>query len=195
VGPNETIQAVAAFLMSDDENNFLFTVGSPMGIFFTASRIPKNGGTWLVVQEAPSTENDCTPIYLSSNFGTSLSLYQSCPTLTASCPDDATVVDSDGKSYDTVQIGSQCWLRHNLNKKTDNSSCYDNNENNCAMYGSLYAWNDAMKNSVSEGAQGICPNGWHVPTHDEYLALINYLGGQTSQEIACLDPVTILELY
>lgn len=96
---------------------------------------------------------------------------------TAPCPDVATVTDSDGTSYDTVQIGSQCWLHHNLNKNINNAWCYGNDSNNCTVYGRLYAWDSAMNGSASEGAQGICPSNWHIPTHDEYLALINYLGG------------------
>jgi len=84
LGPNETITGVAAFLISDSNNIFLFAAGSPPGIFFTASRIPANGGMWLIVQENVTGETDCTPVFLSTNAGSSLSPYESCPSTTTS---------------------------------------------------------------------------------------------------------------
>jgi hypothetical protein len=58
-----------------------------------------------------------------------------------------------GKTYNTVQIGNQCWLKENLDagimiqvnqEQTNNGTiekyCYDNNPNNCAAYGGLYQW-------------------------------------------------------
>ncbi len=36
-----------------------------------------------------------------------------------------------------------------------------------AYFGLLYQWNAAMKSSTAEKAQGICPNGWHIPSHAE----------------------------
>lgn len=38
----------------------------------------------------------------------------------------------------------------------------------------------ASSNSNPSGVQGICPNGWHVPSHSEWTQLINYVSGQTS---------------
>ncbi|MEI7621899.1 MAG: fibrobacter succinogenes major paralogous domain-containing protein, partial [Candidatus Moraniibacteriota bacterium] len=37
--------------------------------------------------------------------------------------------------------------------------------------GFVYQWSAVMKGSITPGAQGICPTGWHVPTHDEYTTL------------------------
>jgi len=89
-----------------------------------------------------------------------------------------------GKSYNTVPIGSQCWLRENLNvgtmitgvtNQTDNSTlekyCYNNTPSNCDTYGALYQWDEAMQYSISEGTQGICPTGWHIPTFAEMQTL------------------------
>ena len=101
------------------------------------------------------------------------------------CPGTPTL-EYAGKTYNTVQIGSQCWLKENLDVGTMvNSSqsqpnngkiekfCYNNDENNCAVYGGYYTWYEAMQHTMTEGAQGICPSGWHIPTVADYQALIN----------------------
>lgn len=100
-----------------------------------------------------------------------------------------------GKIYNTVIIGNQTWLKENLDvgvyvasiigsNHSDVSNngiiekyCYGNNELNCATYGGLYDWNEAMGYSTTEGAQGICPAGWHLPTLAEYVTLYNTVGG------------------
>ena len=97
-----------------------------------------------------------------------------------------------GKLYNTVRIGSQCWLRENLNvgimidslqnqanNKDIEKYCYQNNPAHCSTYGGLYQWNEAMQYSTTEGARGICPPGWHIPTYNDYFNLrivVNYDG-------------------
>lgn len=93
-------------------------------------------------------------------------------------------VQYSGIAYNTIQIGNQCWFKENLNCGTmmsaslaqSNNSviekyCYDNNESNCSKYGGLYQWNEAMQYATSEGAKGICPSGWHLPTSAELVVL------------------------
>ena len=102
------------------------------------------------------------------------------------CPGMSTVTDSrDGHIYNTVQIGDQCWLKENMNIGTringgynaqSNNGiiekfCYDDDPNNCSTYGGLYEWNEAMQYATNSGAQGICPNGWHIPTESEVQIL------------------------
>jgi uncharacterized protein (TIGR02145 family) len=91
----------------------------------------------------------------------------------------------DAKSYTTVLIGSQCWMQQNLNVGTMVTGvttqgvsttsiqkyCYDNTESNCTNYGGLYQWNLARGGATTAGATGICPAGWHIPTHDEFTLL------------------------
>ncbi|MFH1196964.1 MAG: FISUMP domain-containing protein [bacterium] len=99
------------------------------------------------------------------------------------CPGLPTVI-YEGKVYNTVLIGSQCWLKENLdvgtmilgnqdatNDGTIQKYCYDNNPINCSVYGGLYQWNEAMQYDNDEGSRGICPPGWHIPTNSEYESL------------------------
>lgn len=101
------------------------------------------------------------------------------------CPGMPTATDIDGNIYDTVQVNEQCWLKQNL-KVTRNPSggaitrfCYDNNPANCDTDGGLYTWDNAMNWSAVEGAQGICPTGWHIPADSQWYFLENGLTAGT----------------
>jgi uncharacterized protein (TIGR02145 family) len=82
------------------------------------------------------------------------------------------------------------------------SWCYDNDPANCAKYGRLYTWAAAM-DSVGEWStsgkgcgygktcsvasagsatlvRGVCPKGWHLPSHDEWDALFTAVGGSST---------------
>lgn len=105
-----------------------------------------------------------------------------------------TMIDQDGNTYSTVLIGTQVWMAENLRTSiyrngdsipnvTDNSqwktltsgasSFYNNESQYSNPYGKLYNWY-----AVADPRM-ICPNGWHVPTLDEWSILIDYLGGET----------------
>jgi uncharacterized protein (TIGR02145 family)/prepilin-type N-terminal cleavage/methylation domain-containing protein len=106
------------------------------------------------------------------------------------------ITDSDGNAYDTILIGAQCWMAQNMRTKkypdgtcinpgcpdassADNGlgrACYSNTESICTTDGALYTWAAAMNSSTTEGAQGICPNGFHIPTDNEYKTLEMSLG-------------------
>ncbi|MFZ4521896.1 MAG: FISUMP domain-containing protein [Bacteroidales bacterium] len=104
----------------------------------------------------------------------------------------APTVSYGGLTYNTVQIGTQCWMRENLNigtqinntvTQTNNAAmekyCYNDSTINCSIYGGLYQWNEMMQYVTTPGAQGICPTGWHVPTEAEFATLATYMGGAT----------------
>jgi len=122
-----------------------------------------------------------------------------------------TVQDNDGNSYNTVAIGAQCWMAENLRttKKpdgTDITALAYCDPVGCGLpWGRLYDWATAMNissiyntslwNGVTNlGAkiQGICPNGWHIPsdfgpvdtgssnTSDDFQKLSILLGGDGS---------------
>jgi len=102
----------------------------------------------------------------------------------------------DGYDYATVKIGDQCWFAENLNVGTRIDSrdasnnpvhqgtscediekyCQDEDETNCDFYGGLYQWNQAMCGETTEGAQGICPDGWRIPSDDDWKVLEIYAG-------------------
>jgi len=107
-----------------------------------------------------------------------------------------TTVPYDGKVYNTIQIDDQCWFKENLDVGTmiasyspednqiDNGIiekyCYDNDTVNCNIYGGLYQWNEAMQYQKDEGAQGICPTGWHIPTLTDMESLRNAVDGSSN---------------
>lgn len=81
------------------------------------------------------------------------------------CP--VTVQDGDGNVYPVVKVGCQCWMGQNLNIGTyevANSDyckfdeagiqkwCYGNNEANCATYGGLYEWWEAVCGGKCDGS-------------------------------------------
>ena len=117
----------------------------------------------------------------------------------------------DGKVYKTVTIGDQVWMAENLNyadsvqtaSLLERSWCFDDVPEHCDVTGRLYTWaaaidsvalaNDAenpmdcgyMKTcDLVEPVQGICPDGWHLPSRDEWLSLITAVGENSSAVLA-----------
>jgi uncharacterized protein (TIGR02145 family) len=113
--------------------------------------------------------------YATNSVGTSYGNELSFTTLTPPfiCGD---IVSYEGKTYKTVQIGTQCWFKENLNVGTRINGSQD--QSNCDVYGGLYQWNEMMQYSTTPGVQGICPTGWHLPTDAEWTVLTDYLGGE-----------------
>ena len=84
------------------------------------------------------------------------------------CGDDFIDI-RNGRTYKTVEIGTQCWFAENLNYEAGNSWCYENNKINCEKYGRLYNWHTATV---------ICPFGWSLPDYVQWEELVKYLGAQ-----------------
>ncbi len=88
-----------------------------------------------------------------------------------------TAVSYDAKFYSTILLGEQCWFAENLNYETQTGSwCYDDNSQNCDRYGRLYNWETVMAGKKEEGSQGICPEGWRVPTDEDFKNLEREIG-------------------
>jgi uncharacterized protein (TIGR02145 family) len=105
--------------------------------------------------------------------------------------DSVTVMDADGNKYKTIVIGDQTWMAENLkttsfqdgtpiNLITDNTAwsyagaayCwYGNDKATNEDFGILYNY-QAVVNS-----KNLCPDGWHIPSSDEWNKLIDYVGG------------------
>ena len=114
---------------------------------------------------------------------------------------DSAVVDYDGNVYRTVWLGEQCWMAENLRTThyadgteipLGDSASYtkayryfpSNSEMYISDYGYLYNWAAVMKgntssNNIPSGVQGICPTGWHVPSHAEWKQLTDYVSSQS----------------
>jgi uncharacterized protein (TIGR02145 family) len=115
--------------------------------------------------------------------------------ITVNAGDGGSFTDSrDARKYNWIEIGGRVWMAENLNlgtrlnanqNQTNNSIyekyCYDNDESKCTEYGGLYQWNEAMQYSASNNSnpgqvRGVCPTGWHLPTHNEWKELEMDLG-------------------
>ena len=102
----------------------------------------------------------------------------------------------DNKTYRTVQINGQIWMAENLNfagNKEGKSSCYGNDDNLCEIYGRLYTREAAMNSStcgtnatcnLGPAVQGVCPNGWHIPSLAETNDLMGLLGKSMNSWVA-----------
>ena len=110
------------------------------------------------------------------------------PTDAQPCPGTPTVLDQDGNRYNTVQIGTQCWMKENLrcttSPKGTSITCYDNTLISTTIpletRGLLYPWESAVDTTgghivFSGHRRGICPEGWHVPSAAEWTALENHM--------------------
>jgi len=122
-----------------------------------------------------------------------------------------TFTDSrDGQTYEWVKIGDQVWMAENLAYLPSVNSVEDGSENNSSekyyyvygydgtnvseakatenydTYGVLYNWNAVMDGASSSSSnpsdvQGVCPDGWHVPSDEEWKELEMQLGMSQSE--------------
>jgi uncharacterized protein (TIGR02145 family)/prepilin-type N-terminal cleavage/methylation domain-containing protein len=160
---------------------------------------------------------------LDDSCGSSCSACAPACSNSTSCGDDCSY---ENRNYSTASINGECWFRKNLNvgvhlcsigtSCTENPDdvfdydniqkyCYSNSSDDCAVYGGLYPWPEAMglPDKCKSGAytcgsgtcthnsdsdcnypdpasiprQGICPSGWHIPSGSEWMDIINYTGG------------------
>ena len=97
------------------------------------------------------------------------------------------VQDIDGNIYQSVKIGTNCWMTENMrttryadgrpitNIYQYNCSEYPNVTENVSTYGLLYDWYDALDSNITRTRsihkQGICPNGWYIPSEEEFAEL------------------------
>jgi len=111
----------------------------------------------------------------------------------------------DGKVYKTVAIGAQCWMAENLNFGTmiqntgagqlmsDNAIvekyCWDNDPDYCdgtngkTKKGAFYEYKEAVQfygGQPTKPVQGVCPEGWHIPSYNEINDLMVALGSDVS---------------
>ncbi len=123
-----------------------------------------------------------------------------------------TLTDIDGNEYETLLLGSQCWMKQNLRVShyangdtillststvgTTSPYRYEP-DSNLTTYGYLYNWYAAMGGSSSSASnpsnvQGVCPNGWHLPSDAEWTQLTNFVASYNNGVYVCgNDPANI----
>ncbi len=161
----------------------------------TANR-PANPVESLIIY---NTDTQCFEAY---NANTSQWISIACLGNSSSegCPGFPTLTDIDGNVYNTVLIGTQCWMKENLKTtKYKNSTAipnvtndatwtalttgaycdYNNTPANSNIYGRLYNWY-AVSN-----VNGICPNGWRVPSDADYVQMEESMGVCTGTAVGC----------
>ncbi len=139
--------------------------------------------------------SDSTKVYYSAYISFSTSINPPCLNL------ESFIDQRDSNVYETVQIGNQCWMRTNLRYLpqispttiysptlphyyvygyTGNLVTEAKNSVNYNRYGTLYNWQAATNGAydsllIPTMIQGICPEGWHLPSSAEYDSLLQYL--------------------
>ena len=123
-----------------------------------------------------------------------------------------TLTDIDGNEYETLLLGSQCWMKQNLRVShyangdtillstsmvgTTSPYRYEP-DSNLTTYGYLYNWYAAMGGSSSSASnpsnvQGVCPNGWHLPSDAEWTQLTDFVSSYNNGIYVCgNDPANI----
>jgi uncharacterized protein (TIGR02145 family) len=91
----------------------------------------------------------------------------------------------DNKVYQTVQIGSQCWMAEDLNygieipvTQDQRDNCipekYHNPASSIQHPASVYQWDELMLYDETPGDQGFCPPAWHIPSENDWNTLFAY---------------------
>jgi uncharacterized protein (TIGR02145 family) len=122
-------------------------------------------------------------------------------------------VDDNGNSYAVVKIGNQWWMAENLNAGTympvvspqtmGIKFCMNINGINdptCPM-GGLYEWYNLMQGaSGCNGSgpppndkcptpvRGLCPQGWHIPSHYEWVTMLRSITNNPANFPYNMDP-------
>jgi uncharacterized protein (TIGR02145 family) len=126
-------------------------------------------------------------------YGDTLSFFTETPDLSEPCPGMPTITDIDGNVYKTVLIDDQCWMKENLRttRYADHSIIplinsdqgwinlgangartwmNDDSATYATLYGALYNWHAVTYPG------GLCPQGWHVPSDQEWKEMELFLG-------------------
>jgi len=119
--------------------------------------------------------------------------YSAVKAVTTNPKNEITVTDLDGNVYSAITIGTQIWMKENLKvTKYRNGDligttipdtmgissetapkyqwAYGGNEANVSVYGRLYS------GYVVTDSRNVCPVGWHIPTHQEWGQLLDFVG-------------------
>ncbi len=141
----------------------LLVDGDSTGIAHLDSEGKEYFDPYALTQPGPPSE---PKIYLYfRQFGAPDYSYYSC--------NDVFTDNRDGNIYKSVCMGKQVWMGENLRYNAPGSAFYNDDPANGPIYGKLYDYATVMNGAAStnanpSGVQGICPNGWHVPSAAEW---------------------------
>ncbi len=170
---HETWEAAPGFKTQKALNAFMYSPGDELrysGYATNTAGILGNG----VIKDEPQTNTNYEFVILKG----------------LRCQGEATVTDIDGNIYNTVQIGTQCWMKENLKTTTYSNGTAIPHVTNNGIWGNItigaYVWYDndiswkdsygALYNRFATiDTNGLCPTGWHVPTIDEWTVLDDYI--------------------
>ena len=104
-----------------------------------------------------------------------------------------TSVTVDDHTYQAVRLGANCWTRSNLQtpvpptrSSANGEYKYNNDDALAAQFGLLYSWyaacrlpegSSAEPTMVDGHVQGMCPTGWALPTAEDYIIMVDAIGG------------------
>jgi uncharacterized protein (TIGR02145 family) len=122
-----------------------------------------------------------------------------------------TLSDIDNNTYNTVQIGSQCWMSENLRvrKYNDGTNIPFDKSGGTSGNGPGQTWStllygahtiyehDSVATSPSnltkygylynwyavDNSSRLCPTGWHIPSDPEWTELINFIGANAGTKL------------
>lgn len=103
----------------------------------------------------------------------------------ATAPTDSITDSRDNRRYYIKEIGSLQWFAENLDYAGTSSKtygvAYDNSVALESIFGRLYSWEEATggvsASGLGNGPQGLCPDGWSVPTREDWEDLAKTVNG------------------
>ncbi len=146
--------------------------------FFTA------GGTLTPVETDTYTDNyptgETTPVVWVATIADSSATFTNYVTVLEPVCDTMHPVDGSGNTYDVVRLIHDCWLKQNLRTElyadgTEVPDVHQYPSTDLVTYGYLYTYDAATGHYVlrdPDTLQGICPNGWHIPSYNKVVELM-----------------------
>lgn len=165
LGEVVTIQTYGSIELTTEIAGNLFLDGKQLGVISSNTKVPINKVTTGKHRlEIEGNEYWSRSITVYKDQTAILTARSEKPLNTFELAGSGVFTDTrDNEDYKWVKIGNHIWMAENLNFKTASGSwCYDDKESNCNTYGRLYNW---------ETAKQVCPDGWHLPTDDEWKEL------------------------
>lgn len=140
--------------------------------------IPDSLATFNVIQHAMADGYYQTT---ATKFCTSVKPYIGGSLTGVTAPADSILDPRDGQFYYTTEAGSLVWFAENLNYQGAGAA-YSSADDAGIVFGRLYTWKDATGgesgSGLGGGPQGVCPEGWSIPTNEDWEDLAEALGGR-----------------